>query len=136
VNPYWELINKYYRNLLPQPCWLDLPRGQNGHLPLSGNWDYELKFSRKFYARSSIPINWFISCNNSLLFAGTTLTRHKSQNHCSGVMQCWACSSLMSTPLPAGIGEDKGGPRDHVPKKFLKHIVICAERVICAYTSY
>jgi len=26
---------------------------------------------------------------------------HKSQVHCSGVMQWWACSSLMAAPLPA-----------------------------------
>jgi len=26
------------------------------------------------------------------------LTLHKSQIHCSGVMQWWVCSSLMSTP--------------------------------------
>jgi len=29
------------------------------------------------------------------------LTLHKSQLHCSGVMQWRACSSLMSTPSPA-----------------------------------
>jgi len=28
-------------------------------------------------------------------------TRHKSQLHCSGVMQWWACSSLVSTPSSA-----------------------------------
>jgi len=30
---------------------------------------------------SSIPINWFISCNDSL-FPAMTLTLHKSQVHC------------------------------------------------------
>jgi len=29
------------------------------------------------------------------------LTLHKSQVHCSGVMQYWDCSSLISDPLPA-----------------------------------
>ena len=65
------------------------------------------KLSRKFDVNSSIPINWFISCYN-ILFAGMTLTRHKSKVHCPGVMQCWACSSLMSAHLPAGIGVARG----------------------------
>jgi len=33
-----------------------------------------------------------------------TLTLNKSQLHCSGVMQWWARSSLMSAPLPAEAG--------------------------------
>ena len=50
-----------------------------------------------------IPINWFDSCNDSF-FACMKLTLHKSQVHnCSG-MQWWACSSLMSPPLPAEVG--------------------------------
>ena len=38
-----------------------------------------------------------------LLFAAITLTLHRSQVHCSGAMQWWACSSLMSAPLPAEV---------------------------------
>jgi len=30
------------------------------------------------------------------------LTLHKSQLHCSGAMQWWACGSLMSTPWSYG----------------------------------
>jgi len=41
-------------------------------------------------------LTWFNSCNNTL-FTRMTLTLHKSQLHCSCVMQRWACSSLMST---------------------------------------
>ena len=52
---------------------------------------------------SSIPINWFISYNDRL-FAGTTLTLHKNQVYCPGVMQWWVCRSLMSAPLPAEAG--------------------------------
>ena len=37
-------------------------------------------------------IDWLHSCNHSS-FVGTTLTLHKSQVHCSGVMQWWVCSS-------------------------------------------
>ena len=87
----------------------------------------ELKLSRKYDVSSSIPINWFISCDNSL-FAGTTLTRHKIQDHCSGVTQCWACSSLKSAPLPACIGVAKGSPRDHVPPIFRTYSRLCCER--------
>jgi len=43
-----------------------------------------------------IPINWFDSCNHRL-FAGVTLILHKSQVHCSDVMQWWPCGSLMSS---------------------------------------
>jgi len=67
---------------------------------------------------SSISIKWFISCNNSL-FSGTTLTLQKSQVHFSGVMQCWACSSLMSAPLPAGIGVAEG-PRGPCPPQIFR----------------
>ena len=97
--PVIRLSNKFYWNLSPN--LLDLSRSQNGHLPLSRNWDYEQKLSRKLDVSSSIPINWFISCNNGL-FAGTTLTLHESQVHCSGVMQWWTCSLLMSTRFSAG----------------------------------
>jgi len=47
-----------------------------------------------------IPINWFNSCNDTFL-AGMKLTLHKSQVHSYRVMQWWACSSLVSPPLPA-----------------------------------
>ena len=50
------------------------------------------EFSRKPTSAAQFR---FISCNDSLL-AGTTLTLRKSQAQCSGVMQRWACSSLMS----------------------------------------
>jgi len=47
------------------------------------------KISRKRKVSSLIPIISFNSCNDSI-FAGMTLTLHKSQVHCSVVMQCWA----------------------------------------------
>jgi len=50
-----------------------------------------------------IPIIRFDSCNDSF-FAGMKLTLHKSQVHSYSVMQWWACSSLMSLPLPAEVG--------------------------------
>ena len=49
------------------------------------------------------PNNWFNSCYDSL-FASITLTLHKRQVHCSGVMQWWVCSSLMRPLLPAKAG--------------------------------
>jgi len=49
-----------------------------------------------------IPINRFDSCYDSF-FAGMELTLHKSQVHSHSVMQWWACSSLMSPPLPAEV---------------------------------
>jgi len=54
-----------------------------------------------------IPIYWFDSCNDSF-FAGMKLTLHKSQVHSCRVMQWWACSSLMSPPLPAEAGCESG----------------------------
>ena len=47
-----------------------------------------------------ILLNWFKSCIGSL-FADMTLTLHKSQVHCTGVVQLWACSSLVSALFPA-----------------------------------
>ena len=55
---------------------------------------WRTKISRKPKVSSIILTNWFKSSNYSL-FAGMTLTLHKSQVHCSGVMQWWACSSLI-----------------------------------------
>jgi len=40
------------------------------------------------------------------LLASTTHTLHNSQVHCCGVIQWWACSSLMCAPLPAGANQD------------------------------
>jgi len=45
----------------------------------------EPKFYRKHEVSSLISIIWFHSCNDSL-FAGKTLTLHKSQVHGTGVM--------------------------------------------------
>jgi len=51
-----------------------------------------------------IPIDWFDSCNDSFI-AGIKLTLHKSRVHSSyNFMQWWACSSLISPPLPAEAG--------------------------------
>jgi len=50
-----------------------------------------------------IPMNWFDSCNDSF-FACMKLTLHKSQVHSCSAMQWWACSSLMSPPLPTEVG--------------------------------
>ena len=50
-----------------------------------------------------IPINWFDSCNDSF-FACMKFTLRKSQVHSCSVVQWWACSSLMSPPLPAEVG--------------------------------
>jgi len=58
-----------------------------------------LKLAAKF------RLNWFTCCNHSL-FGGMTLTLRKSQVHCSGVMQWWNCSSLISAPLPADAGSE------------------------------
>ena len=49
-----------------------------------------------------ILIDWFDSCNDSF-FACMKLALHKSRVHSCSVMQWWACSSLMSPPLPAEV---------------------------------
>jgi len=41
-------------------------------------------------------------------FADMKLTLHKSQVHSNSVMQWWACSSLMSPPLPVEVGCESG----------------------------
>jgi len=90
----------------------------------------ELKLSRKFDVSSSIPIDWFIFCDNGL-FAGTTLTRHKSQVHFSGFIQCLAVLSLQFTHVRSFACKHRrsqGGLGGHVPPKFLELIVICALR--------
>jgi len=78
--------------------WHGCPQGGNGHLTPSGNRDWERKFSRKAAVSSSIPINWFNSCNVSLC-TSMTLTLHASQVHCFGVMHWWACRSLLSAHM-------------------------------------
>jgi len=62
------------------------------------NWESETKIYKKSEDRSLIPITWFNSCNDSV-FAGMTITLRKNQIHYCGVMQRWACSSLMSAAL-------------------------------------
>ena len=43
-------------------------------------------------------LNWFNSCIDSV-FVGMTLTMHKNQVYCPGVVQWWVCSSLISAAL-------------------------------------
>jgi len=50
-----------------------------------------------------------LKTRRQLKFATMTLTMHKSQVHCSGVMQWWACSWLMSVPLPGEAGRQTCG---------------------------
>jgi len=71
-------------------------RGSNARFP-PGNWNQI--FPKNLTSASSIPSNSFDSCNDSF-FAAMKLTLHKSQVHSYSVMQWWACSSLMSLPLP------------------------------------
>ena len=61
--------------------------GKNGH----GSWD-QAEVSRKPEVSSLIVINWSNSCKCSLI-TGMTLTLHKNQVHCSGIMRWWAYSS-------------------------------------------
>jgi len=67
--------------------------GQNGHFPPLEIGTKKEKFLEKREISSLILISWVNSCNGSL-FADMTLTLHKSQLHCFGNMQLWACSSL------------------------------------------
>ena len=51
----------------------------------------------------SAPPQWFGAgelCALAPPYYAHALRLHMSQIHCSGVMQWWACSSLMSAPLP------------------------------------
>jgi len=64
------------------------------------NKDYGQKSYRKPKTSSLIPTERLRFWNDGL-FAGMTLTLHKNQFHWSGVMQWWACSSLMTAHLPA-----------------------------------
>jgi len=57
------------------------------------------QISGKREISSLILISWVNSCSDSLL-ADMVLTLHKSQVHCFGNMQLWACSSI-DPPLPA-----------------------------------
>jgi len=55
----------------------------------------------------SAPPQWFGAgelCTLAPPCYAHALRLHMSQIHCSGVMQWWACSSLMSAPLPAEAG--------------------------------
>jgi len=56
-------------------------RGGKRALPL-GNWDWQAKISWKREIRSLVPVCWVKPCNDSV-FAGETLTLHKSQVYCS-----------------------------------------------------
>jgi len=60
-------------------------------------------FPKNLKSASSIPINWFDSCNDSF-FADMKLTLHKGQVHSYSVMQWWDGSSFMSLRLPAEAG--------------------------------
>jgi len=73
------------------------PQGGNGHFP-PWDWNEAPRLSRKHEVSSSIPINW-LNFWNATVFFGMTLTLHNSQVHCSGIMQWWACNSLVFTPL-------------------------------------
>ena len=66
---------------------------QNGYFPPSKLGLRTKYFSKHLKSASSIPINWFDSCNDSF-FDGMKLTLHKSQVHSYSVMQWWACNSL------------------------------------------
>ena len=52
-------------------------RGAKREFSPPGYWDSEPKIPRKPDINSSIPINWCISCNDTL-FAAMTLTLHKA----------------------------------------------------------
>jgi len=56
-------------------------------------------FVENLKSGAQFRLNWFNFCIDSL-FAGMTLTVHKKQVHCPGVVQWWVCSSLMSAALP------------------------------------
>ena len=57
-----------------------------------GNWIKNQKFLENL--KSASWFRWI----DLILVTFMALTLHKSQLHCSGVMQWWACSPLMSTP--------------------------------------
>ena len=63
-----------------------------------GNCFQEQKFA-KTRSQQLDSNYWFNTCNDSLL-TGLTITLHKNQVHCSGVMQWWVWSSPMSAALP------------------------------------
>jgi len=73
-------------------------RRQNEFLPTHTPWKLGLRTKKCWKIWSQyLDSDRFHSCDNTL-FVGMALTLHKSQLHCSGVMQRWACGSLMSTP--------------------------------------
>jgi len=67
-------------------AWASVGGRQNGRLPPSLEIEPKNKNFLENDVSSSISINWFNSCNDSL-FAGKTLILHKSQVHDTGVMQ-------------------------------------------------
>jgi len=80
---------------------MGVPRGggETGICPPEiGTKNKNLK--KKLKLAAQFRLNWINCCNHSL-FGVVTLTLRKSHVHHSGVMQWWACSPLMSTPLPA-----------------------------------
>ena len=83
------IFNLWYSTLEPRAA----AGGERAFAPF-GNWNKESKFYKKPDISSSIPFNWLNYCNDSL-FAGMTLTLHKIQVLCSGVIQWWACRSLI-----------------------------------------
>ena len=76
--------------------------GKTGICPLEIRIKNQI-FLEKAEVGILIPIDWFDSCNDSFI-AGIKLTLHKSHVHSYSVMQWWACSSLMTPPLPAEAG--------------------------------
>jgi len=82
--------------MFPRLCGMRVVITNRGH-PQGGKagifppWKLgsEPKFSRGLDLRNVIPMSWFNSCIDSL-FACMTLTPHKRQVHCVGVMHWWA----------------------------------------------
>ena len=79
---------------------IGIPRGvQKGHFPLpERNWDYKTKISWQLEVSTLIPIHGFNSCNDCI-FAGMTLTPHKSEKPGS-LFWCHAVMSLQFTHVP------------------------------------
>ena len=63
------------------------------------SWLKNQRFFANNFKIQACPPSDAHACNDSL-FADMTLTLDKSQVHCFGNMQLWACSSLMSASLP------------------------------------
>ena len=67
-------------------AWASAGGGQNGHLPPLDIGTKNQKFLENLKLAAKFRLNNFNCCNDSL-FAGMRLTLHKSQVHCSDVMQ-------------------------------------------------